>query len=230
MKNADGTGAEVDADGIVTVKAKGTAVITVTAQIATGADGKKSKSEDVEIEVTKSEPEEPDTVKITFEANGTSVTNLPEEETVEIGAAFPKPSKIPVRAGYTFKGWSKTASGAVITEWPQTIDSNTTFYAIWEEEVNECACEIESLTVEGGSILIPAAAQDANFRLNPVAVFKKDVCHVANHPTGNEITYSFEITDSGDTGAEVSDDGLVTASREGKVTIKVTAEIASGAV
>ena len=229
VKNADGTGAEVDADGVVTVKAKGTAVITVTAQIATGADGKKSKSEDVEIEVTKSEPEEPDTVKITFEANGTSVTNLPEEETVEIGAAFPKPSKIPVRAGYTFKGWSKTASGAVITEWPQTIDSNTTFYAIWEEEVNECACEIESLTVEGGSILIPAAAQDANFRLNPVAVFKKDVCHVANHPTGNEITYSFEITDSGDTGAEVSDDGLVTASREGKVTIKVTAEIASGA-
>ena len=70
--------------------------------------------------------------------------------------------------------------------------------------------------MEGGSILIPAAAQDANFKLSPEAVFKKDVCHVANHPTGNEITYSFEITDSGDTGAEVSDDGLVTASREVK--------------
>ncbi len=128
-------GASVTNTGLVTATKEGQTVITVTATLADGTEAGKSKTKEVTIVVTKAQV---GTFVVGFHANAGNdkVEGMPNDTSVESGTTFNKPSEIPTRTGYIFKGWSTTANGAIIadTEWPQTINADTTFYAIWEEE------------------------------------------------------------------------------------------------
>ena len=71
---------------------------------------------------------------VTFNANGTGVTNMPANTTKDVGETL-NITQVPKRAGYQFIGWAKSANPAdgekVKSTW--TITDNTTLYAIWNK-------------------------------------------------------------------------------------------------
>ncbi len=121
--------------GLVTATQEGSVVIAVTATLASGTESGKSKTEEVTIKVTKAKDGE---FVVSFDANAgnDTVEGMPKNATVTTGTAFAKPSETPKRTGYVFKGWSAAADGAVIADadWPQTINGDTKYFAIWEKE------------------------------------------------------------------------------------------------
>ena len=77
-------------------------------------------------------------ITLTYDANGGSGAPGPETKKVEIGksATFTVSATEPTRENYTFKGWS-TNKNATTAEYKGndkiTISTNTTLYAVWEE-------------------------------------------------------------------------------------------------
>lgn len=78
-------------------------------------------------------------VTVTFVENkpngaGSSWANPPAAQTINKGSSAKWPSPTPTLAGYTLKGWSTTAGGAVV--WSSgdspAVNSNTDYYAQWE--------------------------------------------------------------------------------------------------
>ena len=220
---------------IVTATQEGRAVVTVTATLADGTESAKSKTEEVTITVTKAKAGE---FIVSFDKNAgeDKVDGMPKNATVKSGTAFAKPAEIPTRTGHVFKGWSKTADGAAIADadWPQTIEADTTFYAVWESEAatpGECTCGITKVTISGGSrITIPATAESGTLQLGASA--EVGSCQVEGHPDGNTVTYAYAIKEGAENntaGASVdANTGFVTATREGKAVITVTATLTSG--
>lgn len=75
-----------------------------------------------------------DTYTINYNANGGS--GAPPDQTVTNGAATLS-STIPVRSGYIFLGWSTSstaASAMYLTGSSISLESNTTLYAVWQED------------------------------------------------------------------------------------------------
>ena len=75
------------------------------------------------------------TYAVTYDKNTTdTVSNMPSNQTKIKGINLNLSSNIPKRTGYTFKGWSKTASGTKAYEagGSYTDDNAITLYAIWE--------------------------------------------------------------------------------------------------
>lgn len=62
------------------------------------------------------------------------------------------PSDVPTKSGYRFLGWSKTSTGTPIYQPGEyyTLNSNTVFYAIWEEVQTQNYCTIY-FNANGGS-------------------------------------------------------------------------------
>lgn len=79
---------------------------------------------------------QPRTYTITYNANasGASVENMPSSQTKTYGKELTLSSKIPTRAKYMFKGWSRSSSGGSLIQPNSKFNdnSNTTLYAIWE--------------------------------------------------------------------------------------------------
>ena len=83
------------------------------------------------------------TYTLTYDKNTTdNVTNMPETQTETNSkgyATFPLSGKIPVRNGYTFKGWADSATATTAQYQPggtiavKHTDSPKTVYAVWEE-------------------------------------------------------------------------------------------------
>ncbi len=74
------------------------------------------------------------TFTVTYDANGG--TDAPESQTKTEGAALTLSAKEPVRSGYTFKGWSDTASAASAQYRAgdsYTEDSDKILYAVWSK-------------------------------------------------------------------------------------------------
>jgi len=73
---------------------------------------------------------------ITYNANAgaAAVTGLPGKQTKIAGVTLDLSSGIPVRAGYTFKGWATSATGAVVyaSGASYTANAAVTLYAVWE--------------------------------------------------------------------------------------------------
>lgn len=65
----------------------------------------------------------------------------------------------PVYAGYIFKGWTLTKDSGVLLTYPYTIESNVTFYAVWQQ--------VSEVTVE---VIYPEYAED-----NEVITINKEV-------------------------------------------------------
>lgn len=80
-----------------------------------------------------------DGVVITFEGNGGSdaVSNLPSIQVITKSTGYPtKPTVTPLRANYTFVGWSESSSGRTIiadeTWGTTTLSDNKTYHAVWK--------------------------------------------------------------------------------------------------
>lgn len=70
---------------------------------------------------------------VTYDANGGS--GAPSAQTEANGTAITIPTDTPVRTGYTFLGWSKSASATSATYQPgesYTGTANVTLYAVWK--------------------------------------------------------------------------------------------------
>lgn len=72
------------------------------------------------------------TFTVSYNANGG--TGAPASQTKTYGVNLTLSSTIPTRAGYTFKGWAKTSTGAVAYPAGGTYSDNSaiTLYAVWE--------------------------------------------------------------------------------------------------
>lgn len=72
------------------------------------------------------------TYKVTYNANGGS--GAPGQQTKTYGVALTLSSTKPTRSNYKFKGWAKTASGAVAYAAGASYTANAaiTLYAVWE--------------------------------------------------------------------------------------------------
>ena len=135
-ESADGTKAEVlfGADGVPTKLADfESGSKTVLKAVWRDKDGKIV------------DDDEADTVVISYNANGgTGDTNVEAEKGTEITA-----EQHVSRTGYTFKGWSETASGAVKYNVGDKVaaSENKTLYAVWEAEsatVDEIAIKFDA--------------------------------------------------------------------------------------
>lgn len=75
---------------------------------------------------------------ITFNENagGDTVTNMPSTLTNQSGTVSLEGLSSPSRSGYTFSGWSLSASGAIVTS-VTVDDSDIELFAIWAEVVEE---------------------------------------------------------------------------------------------
>ena len=78
-------------------------------------------------------PTTPATYTVTYNANGG--TGAPAAQTKTAGVALTLASTVPVRSGYTFKGWATSASATTATYQAggqYTANANVTLYAVWQ--------------------------------------------------------------------------------------------------
>mgnify|MGYP000313462581 CR=1 FL=1 len=75
---------------------------------------------------------------IYFDANssGDYVSNIPSNYTAYYGQTVNISNKIPVRSGYTFKGWALTPDGGAVHQPGDafTAYADTTLYAVWQKQ------------------------------------------------------------------------------------------------
>lgn len=77
------------------------------------------------------------TYKVTFNANGGSLGNVPSSQTKKYGINLALSSYEPTRSGYSFEGWGTSSSATTASYQPgSTYKSNSaiTLYAIWKSE------------------------------------------------------------------------------------------------
>ena len=73
---------------------------------------------------------------VSFNANGTNVTDLPDAQTKKFGVALTLPSKKPVREGYTFLGWGTSRTDETASYQPgdtYSKDESVSLFAVWEQ-------------------------------------------------------------------------------------------------
>ena len=88
-------------------------------------------------------------VTVTFNANGGK--NAPAKQSIVANKATALTKTEPTRSGYTFLGWakSKTATKADYKAGAKiTLKSNTTLYAVWQEEVTSEADKTTEVSVQ----------------------------------------------------------------------------------
>lgn len=86
---------------------------------------------------TSSIPMSLSTYKVTFNANGGSLGNVPSYQTKKYGINLALSSYEPTRSGYSFEGWGTSSSATTASYQPgSTYKSNSaiTLYAIWKSE------------------------------------------------------------------------------------------------
>lgn len=90
---------------------------------------------------------------LTFNANGSGVTNLPEAAHIQEGVRMAIPGKIsgvPIRAGYTFVGYSTDKNATTAQYVPGRgikLTEDTTLYAIWHKKASSLD-NLSSETIE----------------------------------------------------------------------------------
>lgn len=75
------------------------------------------------------------TYTVSYNANGTGVSNMPGNQTKTYGTTLTLSSAKPTRANYTFKGWGTSAGATTVAYSPgasYTKNEKLTLYAIWE--------------------------------------------------------------------------------------------------
>lgn len=96
-------------------------------------------------------------------ASGETVTGMPSEANLSgttTSLSYTIPNNVPVRKGYTFKGWSSTSTGTaefdatdVVTVPAGTSSVTTRFYAVWQKTTADY--KVEWYDVEGNTLKAP---------------------------------------------------------------------------
>ena len=175
-----------------TPTAAGTSTFTVKATNSAGSDTK-----ELSITITKAAPAE---YIVRFNANGgggtmADVTGVSGSYTLP-SCGFTEPE------GKQFKGWSTSADGSVISGTTYEVNSDTTFYAIWESKEYSIIVTDGKATIGAGSE-ISKAAQGTTITLTANAapdgkVFDKWVVESGNTTLedANSETTTFIMPDS----------------------------------
>lgn len=74
------------------------------------------------------------TISYNANAGSDTVKNIPSSQTKSYGTTLTLSSLVPLRYGYTFKGWATTSSATTAAYQPGasfTTNANTTLYAVW---------------------------------------------------------------------------------------------------
>lgn len=143
--------AEVNAEGVVTGKASGTAKIVVTANIEEkDPDFKAGKTTTKDITITVKNPSH----KATFMVNGTeeSIEDIEEGKSI----TFPTPDESQLADNLVFAGWSTSDLDSMVYNAPELVDTknaimgnaDTTFYAVFARIAQAGTFESDTLTTE----------------------------------------------------------------------------------
>lgn len=75
----------------------------------------------------------PQSYTVSYNSNGSGVSNMPTSQTKYYGENLTLSTKVPVRSGYTFKGWATSSGGSVAYSAGGTykLNSAVTLYAVW---------------------------------------------------------------------------------------------------
>ena len=103
-----------------------------------------------------------------------------------------------------------------------TDDLVATFEYVKFSAVPKCSCELYELQAEDGLLRIPADADSADYVLT-ASVSARGDCRVHGHKDA-EPTFTYTLPENGENTAEATIDGnVLTAGKEGSVTVRVTA-------
>ena len=138
--------ATVDANGVITAKAKGTATITCSLNVdPSDPSYKAGKTTSKTIDITVKNPSH----IVTFSSNGRTYSSSPVEEGESITLPAENPKEI---NGYTFQGWKEGTITGTTDDEPEYISSSVkmgnadvTYYAVFaeaEESYSESESEI----------------------------------------------------------------------------------------
>lgn len=86
---------------------------------------------------------------VTYDANGGE--NAPDPQIKNTGEPLTLSSKIPVREGYTFFGWSRNSDVVGVDYQPGDkfeLDQDTTLYAVWREGIYKIEASPQTLTFD----------------------------------------------------------------------------------
>ena len=124
--------------------------------------------------------------------------------------------------GYSFAESSKpSVDGTVEVSGDGTTMTVTKTFPATEKLT--CTCALGEITGVSDQTIALGVADSKNVTLKPSAAVTGD-CKVDGHP--QNVSYSYEITGVGTTGATVTDAGVVTVTGEGNATVKITATLA----
>ena len=95
-----------------------------------------------------------DSYPVTYDANGGS--GAPAAQVKTHGAALTLSTTVPTRAGYWFKGWATSASGAAAYQpgGQYTQDASATLYAVWTENP-----KLTGISLSGGRVTVTIAGE-----------------------------------------------------------------------
>lgn len=253
--NAGTTEASVDNKGKVTATKAGIATIRVTASLngksryedisvtvsksdpdcSCKIDGLTIDPAETKIAIPANEEEGSVTLNPVLSRNDDcSVEGHPNSNKVTYSYRVADPGSTNATVNSKTGAVTATAAGFAKIEVTALLESGEPYVTIVTITVTKhdpnCTCEIDDITFDPAEpkISIEKDATEGSVQLKPTASLKNDDCSVEGHPDSNHITYTFKVEESGDTGAEVDENGNVTATAEGTATIKVTALLSSG--
>lgn len=143
---------------------------------------------------------------ITYDGNGSNVTNVPGVEKDEVGSCITISKQTPIREGYEFLGWG-TSKTAVNTDYTPGVSSycgargNITLYAIWKKKESRPDPVVNYYTVSyrpnAGSDVVTAMPNPADMTIED----DRDVYIASNVPQRDGYTFIGWHTDANATTA-----------------------------
>ena len=139
-------------------------------------------------------------VNVTFDkhAGSETVTNMPANIMNQMkGYSLTAPSETPERAGYNFIGWNTDDEATEPMSFPQTINTNTTVYAIWQA-YPDCAIDLYVNGVKDDDIST-SVKQGAELDLSAIDAPERlgyDFLGWAANPRPEENTTAIDIVDA----------------------------------
>lgn len=125
--------------------------------------------------------------------------------------------------GYSFAESSKPEADGAAVEISADGTTMTVTKTFPATEKISCTCALGEITGVADQTIALGVADSKSVTLKPAAAVTGD-CKMDGHP--QNVTFSYEVTGVGTTGATVTDAGVVTVTGEGNATVKITATLA----
>ena len=144
------------------------------------------------------------TYKVTFDgnANGDTVTGIPDEQVVNENANATSPNTEPQRIGYDFDGWYATADGNRKYTFTEAVNADTTLYAHWKAHNYNVTLDNDGNKETnpydyGATVTVPTPAKKSGYNFNSwdVTVPEGKTAPALNGPDADG-KYSFTMPDN----------------------------------